>query len=244
MSLKDLITKKPNKPPVIILYGDAGAGKSTIGTTFPSPLFLDVDDGLRAFEVPSIPIKTIEEFETALKALEEEECSEFKTVVVDTVDEVENLLTPIICNEMKVKSLIGTKFGEGFTRRSERLNGYVDRILKLREKGIIPVFLCHSQTVTISTPEAPDYNFRTLKLQKGAAAHLVESADLIGYVGNTLIVDVNKNAIEDTARSIQIGYSPAHLSKARVLNAPESLPMDGKAVIKLFIRKKEVKNEQ
>lgn len=237
MTLKDLITKKANKPPVVVLYGDAGAGKSTIGTTFPAPIFLDVDDGLRAFDVPAIPITTIEEFETALKAIEDDKDGEFKSVVVDTLDEIENILTPVICEEMKVKSLIATKFGEGYVRRSERLNGYIDRIINLREKGIVPVFLCHSQVITISTPEAPDYNFRTLKLQKGAAAHVVENADLIGYVGNTLTVDANKNAIEDVERSIQIGYSPSHLSKARVLNAPESLPMHGMAVIKLFAKK-------
>lgn len=238
MALANLIEKKANLPPVIVLYGDAGAGKSTLGTTFPSPIFLDLDNGLRAFDVPSIPIDTAEKLEEAVSALETEE-HEFKTVVVDTIDEVEAVYTSVVLKELKVASLLNTKWGEGYTKRSEKVNAIFDRIVALRQKGIIPVFLAHSQIITISTPEAPDYNFRTLKLQKAASAHVVEKADLVGYVGNTLIVDTNKNAIEDTERAIQIGYSPAHLSKARVLNAPDELPMNGKAVIKLFLKKGE-----
>jgi hypothetical protein len=237
MTLGNLIMKQPNKPPVIVLYADAGAGKSTLGTTFPAPLFLDLDDGLRAFDVPRIPITNVDEFETALKAIEDEKKCEFKTVVIDTIDELENMLTGVICTEMKVKSLIGTKYGEGFTRRSERLNGYIDRIIALREKGIIPVFLCHSQIITISSPETADYNFRTIKLQKSAAAHLVEASDLVGFVGPTLLVDNNKNVMLDEERAVQIGYSPAHLSKARVVGAPAVLPMSGVAIVKLFARK-------
>ena len=44
MSLADIRTKSKQKPPRLVVYGGAGIGKTTFGSTMPKPIFILTED--------------------------------------------------------------------------------------------------------------------------------------------------------------------------------------------------------
>lgn len=48
LSLASLKKVHADKPPRILIYGPAGIGKTTLASEFPSPVFLQIEDGTPA----------------------------------------------------------------------------------------------------------------------------------------------------------------------------------------------------
>lgn len=242
MSLADMIKKKDYKPPVIVIYGEAGAGKTTLGTTFPSPIFLNLEgSGLRAYDVPEIPVRTVADYEAAVNALKTE-FHEYKTIVVDTLDRLEEYATADVCAQMNLKDINKAPYGEGYFKRARLVNLLIDATIDL---GIVPVFLAHSYVSTVSAPDvAADYHYRDIKLWRSKSGgvdsynHLIELADMIGYITTEILPD-NGRAMAMGGRKVLVKYSPAHQSKIRLQNAPDSIECDGKKILALLDREME-----
>ena len=89
MSIK--IQKGPKlKPSRIAMYAVEGIGKTTLASTFPSPLFLDTEEGSDYVDADSYPTKSIEDLDAAIKYLTTES-HEYETVIVDTLDYFETI---------------------------------------------------------------------------------------------------------------------------------------------------------
>jgi len=79
-------------PRRVLLYGVAGVGKSTWAAQAPSPLFLNIEDGVSDIDCDSTSQLT--EFNQVVEAINwlVTAESEYKTVVVDSLDWVEKLI--------------------------------------------------------------------------------------------------------------------------------------------------------
>jgi len=98
----------------ILVYGDSGSGKTYFAGTFPDPLFLDLEDGMRSLlplkrnikRYPANPNKQItelsevKEFYQLLKRYKPE-TAPFKTVVIDSLNELQIL---VLENSIKTTS--------------------------------------------------------------------------------------------------------------------------------------------
>lgn len=80
-----------------IILGDTGIGKTTMAATFPSPIFLDLDQGGEFIDCPRIlitepdPRKALEDLQKAIGDLERafsEPKPKYETIVLDTLDEL------------------------------------------------------------------------------------------------------------------------------------------------------------
>ena len=96
MSLADIRKKTKQKPPRIIVHGEAAVGKTYLASQTKNPIMLDVEDGLGKIEMDHIPCKTYSDVMANLDELATEE-HEYKTVCVDSLDWFERLLWEKVC---------------------------------------------------------------------------------------------------------------------------------------------------
>lgn len=85
-----------NEGEKVILYGRSGVGKTTLATMVPDPVWIGLDDGGRKIRHPVTgePIKVvggIETFEDVRAALQSDVFDGFKSIVIDTVTELQAL---------------------------------------------------------------------------------------------------------------------------------------------------------
>ena len=57
MGILDSVSKPGDRPVLVTICGDSGMGKTTLATTFPKPIVIRAEDGLRLFRRTSVPIR-------------------------------------------------------------------------------------------------------------------------------------------------------------------------------------------
>lgn len=76
----------------ILVYGMAGAGKTTLCATLPDPIILSAEGGLLSISdanLPFIEIQSMDELIEAYKwAAESEEANKFKSIALDSISEI------------------------------------------------------------------------------------------------------------------------------------------------------------
>ena len=92
---------------VTLIYGAPKIGKSTLASQFPDTLFLATEDGLRSLEVFKLPevgcFTTFSQLMEAVKTIRQHAMLDkeprYKTIVVDTIDNVYHLASAQVCEE-------------------------------------------------------------------------------------------------------------------------------------------------
>ena len=69
ISLESLQKSGKARAPIMLLYGPGGIGKTTLATSFPAPVVIDIEDGLGEIKVDSFGPDVITSFEDVGAAL-------------------------------------------------------------------------------------------------------------------------------------------------------------------------------
>ena len=114
-----LPTKKttPSEDPMqysILLYGSTKAGKSTFASKAPGAIFLATEPGLNALSVFKVDISSWPEMLSACKELSEQK-HEFKTVVIDTIDNAYEFCLEHVCKGLKIEHPADLEYGKGWS---------------------------------------------------------------------------------------------------------------------------------
>jgi hypothetical protein len=162
-----------------VLYGIEGGGKSTLASGFPSPVFLDTEEGTHHLDVARVSIGSWNELRAAISEIGSKP-SEFKTVVIDSADWAERLCIDSICDEHRKKSIEDFGFGKGYTHVAEAFSKLLTQCDALVGVGMHVVFVAHSKVVRTSPPDITDgYDRWELKLSKQVAPLLKEWCDAL-----------------------------------------------------------------
>ena len=151
--LQKLTTGKTPSPPRILLYGDAGIGKSSFAATAPKPVFIPLEDGLDQIDCVKFPHVT--DFPTlvsCLKALRDEP-HDFQTLVLDSLSALQNIVSDGVCAASGAKFLTAA-YG-GYNRGNDaalaqfRRDVYplLDEIRAKRNMCVIQIAHSHDETV-------------------------------------------------------------------------------------------------
>lgn len=227
------IRKNAVKPPIIVIHGEPGVGKTTFGACAPNPIFLQTEDGLGDLNVVAFPFITeLNQVHEALDSLSNEQ-HEFQTLVLDSVDWMEPLIWAGVAKDNKVDHIERLGYGKGYVEALNYWRKVLDKIKELRDqKNMAIVMIAHSEKRKVEDPTMPAYDSWDLKLHKRAAAMVEEFADIILFActqANTVTEDkgFNQSRTRVTTTGNRIMHTvgqPAFLAKNR-FSLPTPLPL-------------------
>ena len=202
-------------------YGPEGIGKSTFASQFPEPLFLDCEGGTNQLDVARFPKpeKWTELLDMIDAVIAEPEIC--RTLVIDTADRAESLLTTALLEEGGVDSIekYGGGYGKGYTALAERFNkDLLMRLDRVIAKGVNVVVLAHAAMRKLESPDEPPYDRWELKTSKKVAPLIKEWTDILVFMNYEVkVVEENgRNKAKGTAkRKMYFNHAPTHDAKNR-----------------------------
>jgi hypothetical protein len=208
--MKFNITKGKQKTAIrMCCYGPEGIGKSTFASQFPDPLFIDVEGGTKQLDISRFPQpETWNELLEMVDAVIEDP-TVCKTLVIDTADRAEMLLTTQLLNEGKVDSIekYGGGYGKGYTALAERFNkDLLMRLDKLIAKGVNVTLIAHAAMRKLESPDEPPYDRWELKVSKKIAPLIKEWTDILCFMKyeQVVIEENGRNKAKGKAKRIMI----------------------------------------
>ena len=173
--------KRP-RPPRILCYGTEGIGKSTLASQAPRPVFVQTEDGLGQIDCDKFPLATsFDQVQAALAELHAEE-HPYETVVVDSLDWLEQLVWDAVCRDYGARSIekVDGGYGKGYVHALSYWRRFVDRLVALHtHRQMAVILIAHAKVEKFEDPEAAAYDRYSPRLHKHAAALLTEWCDAV-----------------------------------------------------------------
>lgn len=250
--MKIQITKGKVKRAVrTVLYGVAGVGKSTFASNIPDALFIDTESGTDSMDVARLPKPESwsdlqEELDFVLK---EKPCS---TLVVDTIDRIENLLIQDTVKQNGKQSIEDYGYGKGYVMIQERWQKeFLFRLDKIIAAGINVVLVAHSISRKVETPEESAYDHWELNLSRKVAPVTRDWTDMMLFCNYDLnIVDTSngsgiekRKAVGNIKRKIFCNQKPQFDAKNR-FGLADSYDLSFEPFRKIFEGKVERQDEK
>jgi hypothetical protein len=238
MTILDHIKRTGPKAPRICIYGRPGIGKSTLTASFPSPLFILTEEtGLE--NIDALPV--FEEFTSlwsAVKQLISVEDLPYKTIVVDSITKLDNLIVRYILDDPangkrgeKATTLTSAcgGYGAGYSRAEALHRAFKAMLDKLQDRGITVIYVSHVAVKTVKTPDHEDYEIYTITANNDKTRSVyLDDVDLVGFCrlkSHITETESGRNLIKSTGdRVIVVGCSENHVSKNR-FSMPQEIPM-------------------
>jgi len=111
----------------LLVYGQAGAGKTSLIKTLPNPVVLSAEGGLLSIsdaDIPFIEVKSMDDLREAFAWLtESKEAADFQSVALDSISEVAEV---VLHHEMKKNKDGRAAYGEMNTTMQELIRAFRD----------------------------------------------------------------------------------------------------------------------
>lgn len=184
LSLSSLKSTKRNDPPVILLYGVDGIGKTSLAAEFPDPIYLATEGERPPSDIEMATPGTIESFDDLLNVIGEllTEEHDRRTVIIDSLDGLEPLVWRATCARLGVASIEEPGFGRGYVEADTEWNDLMSAVSALARAGIYVVMLAHPEIVRFDSPITDPYSRYSVKLHKRANALVREKVDIVAFL--------------------------------------------------------------
>ena len=104
-----------------VFYGPEGVGKTTLAASLPSPVFIDLEDGTKSYDVRRAPRPdTFDEMLAEIVELSND--MRCQTIVIDTADAAEKLCVAAVLKEGGKDGVEDFGYGKGYTYVAEKWN--------------------------------------------------------------------------------------------------------------------------
>jgi hypothetical protein len=229
------ISRNVPKPPRVVIYGPIGIGKSTFAAGAKNPVFILPEDGLGDIDALAFPIaKTYEEIMDDLTVLGKDD-HDYKTVVIDSLDQMEPLVWAATCKRLGVSSIEEPGYGKGYVETDTEWRKFFEYLTALRDyKNMTVIMIAHNAVVRVEDPVHPAYDMHDIKIHKRAAAIIRECSDIFGFATTKTVVITEKGEgfEKDRNRAIQtdgehvlyLQGDPAFVAKNRY-HMPKMIPL-------------------
>ncbi len=211
----------------ILVYGPGGVGKSTLAAQFPSPVFFDPTGGTSAMDVARY--EPSDTWMDLMTFIEGDEVTEFQTVVIDELSEVERLCWDYVCERHGKKNIDQFEWGKGYKAALSEFRILAARLERLKKNGVDVVLLGHSEHETFKNPEGDDYDRFNLRMHRYVAGFLYQWCDAYLFARTKVYTGSTKGgkviALGDGERQLHCIERPAYFAKNR-FGLPGTVPLD------------------
>ena len=218
----------------VVIYGPEGIGKSTLASTAPQPLFLDTERGSGHLDVTRVSINCFADLQDALETVVEQvraKTFEYKSLVLDTADNLWRLCADKVCEAGKKKSIEDFGYGKGYAMAFDTFRDVLHALDFINRHGVWIVVVSHAMVEKIAPPDAAEYSKYCIKVSaptkqaQAAREYLKEWCDCLLFAHYEVTVNSEqKRAVGGSERVLSTGSHPAWEAKNRV-GLPEHLPM-------------------
>lgn len=171
----------------VLIYGQPGAGKSTLGASAPGPVVVfDFDGGIRRVNMAhraEIITVEINEWSEVGQTLADQEMATFNTIVIDTAGKMLSFMDKDIIAKSRDKNPIRSLTLNEYGIRKSMFNSFIQQILSM---GKNLIFIAHER-------EEKDGDVKKIRPEIGgsSAGDLIKELDLVGYlqlIGNERVI--------------------------------------------------------
>ncbi len=238
-SISSLNSTKSVLPPITLLYGVDGVGKTSLAAEWPDPIYLHTDGEEPPNDVELATPGTVESFSELLDIIGELVTTDHphKTVIIDSLDGLEPLVWAATCQRgigkdgQSVASIEEPGYGKGYVEADKEWHDFLGGISALKARGIAVVMLAHPEVVRFDSPVSDPYSRYTIKLHKRANALVREKADIVGFMNYRMTLKSKEVGPKKSVthgegggdRQIHLEERPGFVAKNRY-NCPTSVP--------------------
>jgi hypothetical protein len=212
-----------------LLYGSSKIGKSTFCSNFDNALFFATEPGLNCLSVFKTEISSWEGFLNDCKELALGKHN-FKTVVIDTVDNLYKFCSDFMCKKLGISHESELGFGKGYSMVNSEFQRVLTRL------SLLPIGL-----VMVSHSQEKEMDTRTGKvkkivptLTKGAREIVLGLVDLILYCDTEVIKDPDTGKPVGHRRVIRTKAHQYYDAGDRTGKLPDTIALDYNEFVKAF----------
>lgn len=224
----------------VVIYGVEGIGKSTLASAAPAPLFLDTENGTGQLDIDRVEVQSLADIAAALNYMQGEGRGQYKTLVLDTADNLWRLCADSICVENNWTDIEKPGYGKGYAMAGDRFRQVLARLDDVMKQGVHIVIVSHAKIDKISPPDNAEYSKYAIKVcapnkQAEASRELLkEWCDCLLFCHYDTTVDSSKGkAVGKHKRIVSTTCSPAWEAKNRY-NLPEAMDMTADTMKQVF----------
>jgi len=223
-----------------LFYGQEAVGKTTLAAHAPKPIFIDIENGSANMSVARYKFKdgivpqTYSEILKAVKRLTTAK-HDFQTLVIDSLDRVENLIHDHVLERdsgkqsnlnkygKKLESIESYGYGKGYQVAYEEFCSLLRGLETLMlSRGMNIILIAHSKIGTFKNPEGEDYDRYWIRVHQHIAGKSKEWVDVCGFAcyeagGDKMNADDNRAKGWSTGRRLlKLQHSAAYDAKSRI----------------------------
>lgn len=237
ISLESIQQGGGDKPPIMLVHGVGGVGKTTLGAATPAPIIVRTEDGLGSLDVPAFPLATT--FAEVMEAIGvlAGGSHEFETVVIDSVDWLEQLIWRQVATDSGNSNIEAIGYGKGYVLALDYWREYLAALTYLRDNCKMGVFqIAHTLIKRFDAPDTESYDRYLVKLHDKASALVTEHADIVLFANYRVHVTETKDGMQKRKRAVGSGdrivfatERPGWVAKNRY-SMPDQIEMDWSAI--------------
>ena len=251
MDFSKLVPKQVLSPPLMVLYGGPGIGKTAFGIGAdasnnykigkPNHLLINIDyrgaDRLtcnRATDLTNSPIESTDDINLIFKNLAEQDHN-LDWIIFDDLTTIEELFVREVCIENNVSEIGKIEYGRGFELARTKWHHLFQMIKDLQSlKSVGIILIGHTKIEMQKDPMTESYSRHDLQLDKRSKEIIKKSVELIGFAHRKTLTK-QQDAGFGKKESVAIGKSERVITFAPDIEGfeskdrfslPEEIPLD------------------
>lgn len=190
ISLSSLKSSKSTNPPITLIYGVDGIGKTSLASEWPNPIYLPTEGERPPSDVEMATpgnIGSWADLEGVFNELLEAE-HEFKTVIIDSLDGLAPYVEAITASRIGARSVDDNSkgspaaYGNGYKESEVEWSNFMSGCEALVAAGMHVVLLAHPEIKRFDDPLNDPYDRYIIKLNKRAGPIVTSKCDIVAFL--------------------------------------------------------------